>query len=143
MTIAIEKVLRRLGWFTWGRGAWIHEDDLGDVCTTAEALQREGLCPMILDDLLSPHQRAQLDNLATAWASASCVSTERGVATMHVYADGNTDDDGLPVGEPVEVWRCDRDGNMLPQVVLRPAGRDALRARGVYVPELGDYAGPA
>lgn len=97
---------------------------------------------MILDDLLSPAQRAQLDNLATAWASASCVSSEHGVATMHAYAVG-PDEDGLPVGDPVEVWLCARDGTMTPRIVLRPAGRDVLRSMGVYVPEVGDYAGPA
>jgi hypothetical protein len=37
------RVLRRLGWFSWGKDAWIHQDDEGTVLSTNDALRQEGL----------------------------------------------------------------------------------------------------
>lgn len=43
MRIDPVKILRRHGWFSWGPDSWIHEDDLGTVVGTEDALKQEGL----------------------------------------------------------------------------------------------------
>lgn len=85
-----------------------------------------------MTDLLSAEQLARIDQAAHAWPTVG-VDTDGIAAIVSCYQ--GSDEEGLPLGDALEVWRISPGGHVLPRVCLTSAGRRHLREQGIAAPD--------